>query len=132
LDRVRRAQRSFEQQLGAEQPPASAQIEAGVLLGFAYPDRIARRRPGTEARYQLSNGRGALFVSAESIAREEFIVAVDLDDRERDAQIRLAAPLSKADLLEYFAPQLRRVDELAWDARTEAVAARRVIRSMSS
>ena len=100
----------------------------GVLLGLAYPDRVARRRPGSEARYQMSNGRGALFAAAESIAREEFIVAVDLDDREREAQIRLAAPLDKADLLEYFAPDLRRADELAWDERTEAVVARRVIR----
>ena len=77
-----------------------------MLLGLAYPDRIARRRPGGEARYQMSNGRGALFASAESIAREEFIVAVDLDDREREARIRLAAPLDKADLLEHFATNL--------------------------
>jgi ATP-dependent helicase HrpB len=130
LERVRRAQRSFEQQLDAGGKAGAAQVDvdAGVLLGLAYPDRIARRRPGAEARYQLSNGRGALFASAESIAREEFIVAVDLDDREREAQIRLAAPLAKADLLEHFAPQLQRAEELVWDARTEAVVARRVIR----
>ncbi|HEV7606781.1 MAG TPA: ATP-dependent helicase HrpB [Steroidobacteraceae bacterium] len=134
LERVRRAQRSFEQQLDAGGKPrsthdkGSGDVDAGVLLGLAYPDRIARRRPGAEARYQLSNGRGALFAAAESIAREEFIVAVDLDDREREAQIRLAAPLAKADLLAHFAAQLRRADELVWDARAEAVAARRVIR----
>jgi ATP-dependent helicase HrpB len=129
LDRVRRAQRSFEQQLGAGKPVADrAGADAGVLLGFAYPDRIGRRRAGAEPRYQLSNGRGALFTSAESIAREEFIVAVDLDDREREAQIRLAAPLAKADLLEFFSTQIRRGDELVWDERTEAVVARRVVR----
>ena len=128
LDRVRRTQRSFEQQLGSAGASRSGHVDPGVLLGLAYPDRVARRRPGSEARYQMSNGRGALFAAAESIAREEFIVAVDLDDREREAQIRLAAPLDKADLLEYFAPDLRRADELAWDERTEAVVARRVIR----
>jgi ATP-dependent helicase HrpB len=69
-----------------------------------------------------------VFASAESIAREEFIVAVDLDDREREARIQLAAPLPKAELLEFFANQLRRTDELVWDERTEAVIARRVIR----
>jgi ATP-dependent helicase HrpB len=124
LDRVRRAQRSFGQQLEASGKPrgTGADVDAGVLLGLAYPDRIGRRRAGPEARYQLSNGRGALFASAESI------VAVDLEDREREAQIRLAVPLAKADLLEFFAPQLTRGDELVWDARTEAVAARRVIR----
>jgi ATP-dependent helicase HrpB len=130
LDRVRRAQRSFEQQLQSSGAPRGTtdEMEPGVLLGLAYPDRIARRRPGSEARYQLSNGRGALFMGAESIAREEFIVAVDLDDREREAHIRLAAPLSKSALLEHFAPQIARGNELAWDSRTEAVTARRVIR----
>ena len=129
LDRVRRTQRSFEQQLGLSGASrGEAEVDSGVLLGLAYPDRVARRRPGAEARYQMSNGRGALFAAAESIAREEFIVAVDLDDREREAQIRLAAPLDKADLLEHFATNLRRADELAWDERSETVVARRVIR----
>jgi ATP-dependent helicase HrpB len=129
LDRVRRTQRAFEQQLGlAGASRGDGDLDPGVLLGLAYPDRVARRRPGGEARYQMSNGRGALFAGAESIAREEFIVAVDLDDREREAQIRLAAPLGKADLLEHFAANLRRADELDWDERTEAVVARRVIR----
>jgi len=93
-----------------ERRSADPGVEAGVLLGLAYPDRIGRRRAGADARYQLSNGRGAVFASAESIAREEFIVAVDLDDREREARIQLAAPLPKADLLEFFVRQLRRAE----------------------
>jgi ATP-dependent helicase HrpB len=130
LERLRRAQRSFLQQLelpggAGTRPDADF---AGVLLAHAYPDRIGRRRAGADARYQLANGRGALFESAQSIAREEFIVAVDLDDREREARIRLAAPLDKEDLLAQFAPQIVRGDELAWDEKTEAVAARRVVR----
>ncbi|MDF3020877.1 MAG: hrpB [Steroidobacteraceae bacterium] len=128
LDRVRRSQRQFEQQLGESRRTRGESVDAGVLLGLAYPDRIARRRTGADARYLLSNGRGAVFAAAESIAREEFIVAVDLDDREREARIQLAAPLPKAELLEYFASQLVRADELVWDERTEAVVARRVIR----
>ncbi len=128
LDRVRRAQRSFEQQLGPDRGRAAADPGPGVLLGLAYPDRVARRRPGGEGRYQMSNGRGAVFAGAESVAREEFIVAVDLDDREREARIQLAAPLPKSDLLEFFSADLVRADELAWDEKTEAVIARRVIR----
>jgi ATP-dependent helicase HrpB len=129
LDRVRRSQRSFEQQLGvAGAARGGGDVDAGVLLGLAYPDRVARRRSGSEARYQMSNGKGALFAAVESIGREEFIVAVDLDDRDREAQIRLAARLDKQDLLGYFAPDLRRADELVWDERAEAVVARRVIR----
>jgi ATP-dependent helicase HrpB len=130
LERVRRAQRAFEKQLdaGGQARAPRNDIDAGVLLGFAYPDRIARRRAGGEARYQMSNGRGAVFAGSESVARQEFIVAVEVDDREREARIQLAAPLDKADLLEHFAAQIVRADELAWDERTEAVVARRVVR----
>ncbi len=129
LERVRNAQRSFlrlsGRDLQAGIPPAH---EAGVLLALAYPDRVGRRRPGSEARYQLSNGRGAVFDSSESVARAEFIVAVDLDDREREARIRLAIPLDKQELLDTFSDELFRGEELTWDERTEAVIARRVIR----
>ena len=69
-----------------------------------------------------------MFESAESVARAEFIVAVDLDDREREARIRLAIPFDKQELLDTFAAELVRGDELAWDERTEAVVARRVVR----
>jgi ATP-dependent helicase HrpB len=125
LERVRRAQRAFERQAGGSR---AVEVPPGVLLAFAYPDRIARRRAAGEGRYQLSNGRGAVFAAAESIARAEFIVAVDLDDREREARIQLAAPIDKDQLLEHFAGEVVRGDELAWDARTEAVVARKVIR----
>jgi ATP-dependent helicase HrpB len=128
LDRVRRAQRSFLQLSGGGEGDRANIDLAGILLAHAYPDRIGRRRAGADARYQLANGRGALFEFAESLARQEFIVAVDLDDREREARIRLAAPLDKADLLEGFADAIVRGDELAWDEKTETVIARSVVR----
>jgi ATP-dependent helicase HrpB len=98
----------------------------GVLLAFAYPDRIARRRAGGDNRFVLANGRGAQFLQPQSLAQREFIVAIDADDRERDARITLAAPLSRAELEDNFSSQLRRSDELHWEDRDQAVVARRV------
>ena len=128
LERVRRSQRQFLQLLDSSGAKTTSTDAAGVLLALAYPDRVGRRRAGGEGRYQLSNGRGAVFESTESVARAEFIVAVDLDDREREARIRLAIPLDKQELLEHFADEIVRADELAWDERTEAVVARRLVR----
>jgi ATP-dependent helicase HrpB len=130
LDRVRRAERAYARELGIERGTAAeaSALEPGVLLAFAYPDRVGKRRAGGEARYQLANGRGASFANPESIAREEFIVAVELDDRERDARIQLAAPLKRDDLVEHLAAELVRADEVAWDPRAEAVVARRTLR----
>ncbi|HJR71910.1 MAG TPA: ATP-dependent helicase C-terminal domain-containing protein, partial [Gammaproteobacteria bacterium] len=127
LERIRRAERAYARQLGADMKPGSG-VEPGALLALAYPDRIGKRRTGGDGRYQLANGRGASFANPESVAREDFIVAIELDDREREARVLLAAPLARADLDEYFAADIVTRDELAWDARSEAVVARRTTR----
>jgi len=113
----------------ARSPARSAlDADAGVLLAFAYPDRIGRRRAGGEARYTLANGRGAHFADTQSLGRQDLIVAVDLDDRERDARILLAAPLDRSDLDKYFADQIVRSESVEWSSRDQAVIARRVVR----
>jgi len=131
LERVRRAARELERALAraarAEAQHGATAVDAGLLLAFAYPDRIGRRRPGSEGRYTLANGRGAAFAEPQALARQEFIVAVDLDDRERDARILLAAPLERGQLLEHFADRLRRHERVEWSSRDQAVLARRTL-----
>jgi ATP-dependent RNA helicase HrpB len=134
LQRARRGARELERQLLADRAtrhtagtaPAAA-VEAGLLLAFAYPDRIGRRRAAGAGRYALANGRGAAFAQADALARQEFIVAVDLDDRERDARILLAAPLARAQLLEHSADRIRSRDCVEWNSREQAVLARHTL-----
>jgi ATP-dependent helicase HrpB len=113
---------------GASRGGSSSVSDAGVLLAFAYPDRIGRRRAGSEARYTLANGRGAHFADTQSLGRQDFIVAVDLDDRERDARILLAAALARADIEKHFASNIVRGASVEWSSRDQAVIARRVTR----
>ena len=143
LARVRRSARDLERFLalvpgdedgrsvtrapGGDHSSAAGGVEAGVLLAFAYPDRIGHRRPGGDGRYTLANGRGAAFAEPQALARQELIVAVDLDDRERDARILLAAPLDRQQLLEHFADRIRREERIAWSTRAAAVLARRTL-----
>jgi ATP-dependent helicase HrpB len=137
LERARRAARDIVQLLqpagrtdplpGAAAQSGTSDGDAGLLLSFAYPDRIGLRRPGGEGRYTLANGRGASFAQAQSLARRELIVAVDLDDRERDARILLAAPLQREALLAHFADHLRRRVSVHWSTREQAVIARRTL-----
>jgi ATP-dependent helicase HrpB len=132
LQRARRNARELARQsavgaAGATAARAAAGME-GVLLAFAYPDRIARKRAGADNRFVLANGRGAQFAQPQSLSQREFIVAIDADDRDRDARIQLAAPLSRADLDEFFSSHLSSTDEVHWDDREQAVVARRVTR----
>jgi ATP-dependent helicase HrpB len=126
VQRSRRLARELARQLGADTHGAAETAHCGLLLAFAYPDRIGRRRPGSEARYTLANGRGAYFVQPDSLSKQEFIVAVDLDDRDRDARILLAAPLAKTELTEHFAERILTTTSVEWSTREEAVIARRV------
>jgi ATP-dependent helicase HrpB len=101
--------------------------DVGVVLAFAYPDRIGRRRAGAEGRFTLANGRGAHFADPQGLAKQELLVAVDLDDRERDARILLAAPLTRADIEEHMSERLRRQESVEWSSREQAVIARRTV-----
>jgi ATP-dependent helicase HrpB len=101
--------------------------DVGVVLAFAYPDRIGRRRAGAEGRFTLANGRGAHFSDPQGLAKQELLVAVDLDDRERDARILLAAPLTRADIEEHMSERLRRQESVEWSSREQAVIARRTV-----
>jgi ATP-dependent helicase HrpB len=101
--------------------------DVGVVLAFAYPDRIGRRRAGADGRYTLANGRGAHFADPQGLAKQELLVAVDLDDRERDARILLAAPLTRADIDEHMGERLRRQESVEWNSREQAVIARRTV-----
>lgn len=133
LQRARRAARELVQQVrgvaGGDAPKAGVGGAAGLLLAFAYPDRVGRRRAGTDgARYTLANGRGAHFADVQNLGKQEFIVAVDLDDRERDARILLAAPLTRDEIEEHLSDRLERGNSVEWNSREQAVLARRVVR----
>ncbi|RRZ92265.1 ATP-dependent helicase HrpB [Erwinia sp. 198] len=68
---------------------------AAPLLASAFPDRIARRR-GTEGRYQLANGMGAMLDREEALIRYEWLLAPALlqGSAQPDARILQALPLT--------------------------------------
>jgi len=96
----------------------------GVLLAFAYPDRIAQRRTGADNRFLLSNGRGAVFLEAEPLAAADWIVAAHLDGA-REARIFLAADIGREQLLNYHGALIGEQTFVVWDEREQAVQARR-------
>jgi ATP-dependent RNA helicase HrpB len=120
-------QREFS---GARTVPTGRSVSAdphestGLLLAWAYPDRIGRAR-GDGGRYLLANGRGARFAEPQALSKSEFLVAAELDGAEREARIFLAAPLRLADLEEHFAAQILEHAEIAWDDREQLIRARR-------
>lgn len=99
----------------------------GPLLALAYPDRIAQRR-GPRGSFRLANGRGALLPIEDALAGEDFLAIGSIDQGGDNARIFLAAPLARADLESLFKARIETRDEVVWDARQQAVAARRITR----
>jgi ATP-dependent helicase HrpB len=89
----------------------------GPVLALAYPDRVATRRsqPG---QFQLRTGGGAWISKDDPLAREQFIVAADLDGNRTSARARLAAALDAQDLETMLANDVERRESLVWDKAT--------------
>jgi len=129
IQRVKRTAELWRRQLGlcaTSQVGAKEEIhQAGLLLGVAYPDRIAQRQRGGEARYLLTNGRGATFANPDPLASEPFLVIADLDAGVQWARIYLAAPLALEDIEQLHCGQIIESEAVTWDERTHSVRASR-------
>jgi ATP-dependent helicase HrpB len=109
--------------IGASRPRSWDAL--GLLLAFAYPDRVAQRQPGTDCRYLLANGRGVSLAQEDPLAREDYLVAAHVEDSGQWPRILLAAPIALHDLLHHEGDLIKTVDLLSWDDRTGTVFARR-------
>lgn len=123
LQRVREGAKALRARDDKPQPESAD--AAGMLLGFAYPERIAQRRPGDAPRYLLANGRGALLDEADPLRNERYIVAAELDGDPREARVFLAAGLSREAVESLVGDQCETRDTIAWDDHSGVAAARR-------
>ncbi|KYZ78121.1 ATP-dependent helicase [Anaerosporomusa subterranea] len=96
----------------------------GLLLCFAYPDRIAQRR--ADGRFLLTNGRGASFTNVQPLSSEPYICIAELDDKGPESRIYLAAPVTLADLKHQFNESIQTETQITWDREAKAVRARRL------
>lgn len=124
LRQVRQTAQQWQRQLAVKTETGQDDMNlTGVLLAYAYPDRIGRRRSATGSRYVLSNGRGALLAEGDMLGSEEFIVAAHLDGS-REARIYLAAAIHREDLQTYHPELIRPHHFVSWDERNACVQAR--------
>ncbi len=86
---------SFAGKAGKAEP-----LSDGLLLAFAYPERVARARGG-QGEFQLVSGRGAFLEPTDALAREPWLAVAELGGGDRRDRILLAAPLDPAELVAF-------------------------------
>lgn len=119
---LRRAPKESRDPDAADLPP-EAQLGAAVAL--AWPDRVAQRRPGGEARYRLRNGKGAALPAEDGLRDAPFLAVAAVGGAGRDAAIRIAAPIALATIEQLFETEIEETEAAAWDRRSGSVIARR-------
>ena len=110
--RARDAKALADRWAGLAGPAGKAEpLSDGLLLAFAYPERIARAR-GPLGEFQLVSGRGAFLEATDALARETWLAVAELGGGERRDRILLAAPLEASEIEGAFIAQLTIEDRL--------------------
>jgi ATP-dependent helicase HrpB len=100
-----------------------ATLSTGVMLAFAFPDRVARNRGN--GSFLLANGRGAAVEQASSLARAPYIAVGELTGTAASGRILLAAPIAPDEIERHFADHIETADEISFDRSAMALRARR-------
>jgi ATP-dependent RNA helicase HrpB len=100
-------------------------VAAGLVVGLAHPEWLARRRPGTERTYLLAAGTGAELAPGTALSGAPWlaVAAADRAPGRRDARVRSAVAVDEATALEVGAPAHTDGPEVAW-RNGDVVAAR--------
>jgi ATP-dependent helicase HrpB len=98
-------------------------LSTGVMLAFAFPDRVARNRGN--GSFVLANGRGAAIESASSLARAPYIAVGELTGTAASGRILLAAPITQDEIEMRFGEQIESVEEVSFDRGAMALRSRR-------
>jgi ATP-dependent helicase HrpB len=101
----------------------SEALSTGIMLAFAFPDRVAKNRGN--GSFVLANGRGSAVEQASSLARAPYIAVGELTGTAAAGRILLAAPITEGEIETQFAGRIETSDETSFDRSTLALRARR-------
>jgi len=123
--RIEKVAQSYRQMLKIDASNEAVDpYETGLLLAYAYPERIASARPGNNAQFQLSNGKLAAAGHQDDLAHQAWLAVANMDMREGMGKIFLAAPLNPRDLM----PMVKEKEVLTWDTRKGGIVATKDLR----
>ena len=100
----------------------------GVLLAFAYPERIARSRHTQTGTYLMSSGKGAKLLHDDTLAHARYIVIADLNLKSTIANIYKALEITQSQLETHLSSLIEEYEEIDWNEREQRVEVRSVQR----
>ena len=117
------ARRWAQQVASVEKPKGAGDLSTGLMLAFAFPDRVAKNRGN--GSFVLANGRGAAVEQTSALARAPYIAVGELTGTAASGRILLAAPITQDEIEHHFADQIESTEEISFDRSAMALRARR-------
>lgn len=118
--RILQETKQYQRLLGIHGKADSFQ-DSGTLLVLAFPDRIARKKPGS-SQHLLSSGRGVILPIGDHLQKADFLVAANVDGGKKQGRIFLGAAITREEIIENHAHLLREKDCVVWNKdRVEAM-----------
>jgi ATP-dependent helicase HrpB len=135
---VERVRRQLERLAGTETGKRNSrdaqETELLISILAGYPDRVARRRKltdkisGDNLELSMAGGGSATLMPESLVRAEEFLVAVDAEERRGRGVmrggatvVRLASAIEPEWLLDLFAERIRETSHVEWNAQAERV-----------
>lgn len=117
------ARRWASQVAASEKVGQPEELSTGLMLAYAFPDRVARNRGN--GSFVLANGRGAAVEQTSSLARAPYIAIGEMTGTAASGRILLAAQIAEDDIERHFAEHVDTADEISFDRGAMALRARR-------
>ncbi|TQF30158.1 ATP-dependent helicase HrpB [Bradyrhizobium sp. UNPA324] len=117
------ARRWASQVAASEKAGPQEDLSTGLMLAYAFPDRVARNRGN--GSFVLANGRGAAVEQTSSLARAPYIAIGEMTGTAASGRILLAAQITEDEIERHFAEHIETVDEISFDRGAMALRARR-------
>lgn len=117
------ARRWASQVAASEKAGQQDDLSTGLMLAYAFPDRVARNRGN--GSFVLANGRGAALEQTSSLARAPYIAIGEMTGTAASSRILLAAQITQDEIERHFAEHIESVDEISFDRGAMALRARR-------
>ncbi|WP_194404788.1 ATP-dependent helicase HrpB [Bradyrhizobium sp. CCBAU 53351] len=117
------ARRWASQVAASEKAGSQEDLSTGLMLAYAFPDRVARNRGN--GSFVLANGRGAAVEQTSSLARAPYIAIGEMTGTAASGRILLAAQITEGEIERHFAEHIESADEISFDRGAMALRARR-------
>jgi ATP-dependent helicase HrpB len=117
------ARRWAAQVAASEEAGSQDDLSTGLMLAYAFPDRVARNRGN--GSFVLANGRGASVEQTSSLARAPYIAIGEMTGTAASGRILLAAQITQDEIERHFEKHIEAVDEISFDRGAMALRARR-------